>query len=112
MKSDEIILSPNHGLNPSISKCPICHKEIGIILFGKMKNDIAAPHYVECELCDDCRKEYTIIHEVDEFDGKVQYTGRIVYYKRKFITEELRNYNDVAMNSDEFEQLIKQCNEY
>lgn len=41
--SKNIIFSEKHGVNPSITVCPICGKEIGIALLGKLKRDEEAP---------------------------------------------------------------------
>lgn len=41
--SKNIILSEKHEVNPSITVCPICGKEIGIALLGKLKGDEEAP---------------------------------------------------------------------
>ena len=49
-----ITLSKKHGLNPSITVCPICGKEIGIALLGKLKGDEEAPRKIIGDLCDDC----------------------------------------------------------
>lgn len=37
--SKNIRLSEKHGVNPSIIVCPICDKETGIALLGKLKGD-------------------------------------------------------------------------
>ena len=50
-----VTLSKKHGLNPSITVCPICGKEIGIALLGKLKGDEEAPRKIIGDLCDDCR---------------------------------------------------------
>lgn len=52
--SKNIILSEKHGVNPSITVCPICDKEIGIALLGKLKGDKKAPRKIIGDLCDDC----------------------------------------------------------
>mgnify|MGYP007003721021 FL=1 len=49
-----VTLSKKHGLNPSITVCPICGKEIGIALLGKLKEDEEAPRKIIEDLCDDC----------------------------------------------------------
>ena len=54
-KDKGITVSPKHGLNPSITHCEICGKEIGIALFGKLKDDAEAPKDVAMGLCDDCQ---------------------------------------------------------
>lgn len=50
-----IILSEKHGVNPSITVCPICGKEIGIALLGKLKGDKEAPRYIQGDICDECK---------------------------------------------------------
>lgn len=52
--SKNIILSEKHGVNSSITVCPICGKEIGIALLGKLKGDEEAPRKIIGDLCDDC----------------------------------------------------------
>ena len=81
---ESIALSPKHGVNPSVTHCECCGKEIGIALFGKMKDDAEAPRDVAMGLCDDCKKVIDanglIIIEVrDGESGNNPYrTGRIV----------------------------------
>ena len=82
MKS--IKLSPKHGVNPSVTHCECCGKEIGIAMFGKLKGDEEAPRDVYMGLCDDCQKVVDadglmIIEVRDGETGKNPYrTGRIV----------------------------------
>lgn len=52
--SKNIRLSKKHGVNPSITICPICNKEIGVALLGKLKGDEEAPRKIIGDLCDDC----------------------------------------------------------
>ncbi len=52
--SKNIILSEKHGVNPSITICPICGKETGIALLGKLKGDEKAPMRMLSDPCDDC----------------------------------------------------------
>lgn len=51
----DIILSEKHGVNPSITVCPICGKEIDIALLGKLKEDEEAPRYIQGDICDECK---------------------------------------------------------
>lgn len=84
MKKDRIILSPKHGVNPSVTHCECCGKEIGVALFGKLKGDAEAPRDVAMGLCNDCQKvvdaQGLLIIEVrDGETGNNPYrTGRIV----------------------------------
>ena len=83
-KNDSILLSPKHGVNPSITHCECCGKEIGIALLGKLKGDAEAPKDIAMGFCDDCQKvidqEGLMVIEVkDGESGKNPYrTGRLV----------------------------------
>lgn len=52
--SKGIRISEKHGVNPSITICPICDKETGIALLGKLKGDKEAPMRMLSDPCDDC----------------------------------------------------------
>lgn len=52
--SKGIRVSEKHGVNPSITICPICGKETGIALLGKLKGDEEAPMRMLSDPCDDC----------------------------------------------------------
>lgn len=83
-------LSKKHGLNPSITHCECCGKEIGIALFGKLKDDKEAPKDVFMGLCDDCQKVVdsggVMIIEVrdGEKSDNPYRTGRIVGLSKEF----------------------------
>lgn len=102
--SDEgIILSEKHGLNPSITHCECCGKEIGIALFGKLKDDVEAPRDIAMGLCDDCKKVIDsgglmIIEVKDGESGKNPYrTGRIVGITKEAKEKMFKEYNDAPM---------------
>lgn len=89
-EKDSIILSPQHGLNPSILHCFICDKELGIVLLGKLKEDAEAPKDMyDGSLCEDCQKildsGYSFVLEVrDGESGNNPYrTGRYVAVKKE-----------------------------
>lgn len=77
MEEDNIPLSEKYGLNPSIEKCVLCNKDIGLILFGMLDGDIEAPKTC-ClgHLCDECKKNLEKYKEITflEIDNDV-YTG-------------------------------------
>lgn len=50
-----ITLSKEHGLNPSITVCPICGKEGAIALLGHLPKDAKAPRYIQGDICDECK---------------------------------------------------------
>lgn len=52
--SKGIRVSEKHGVNPSITICPICGKETGIALLGKLKEDKEAPMRMLSDPYDDC----------------------------------------------------------
>ena len=87
MKDKGITLSPKHGLNPSLLKCPICGKDTNeIALLGKLKDDAEAPRYMMSNNpCPDCQEHLDkgdrILIEVKNGEtGPNPYrTGRILY---------------------------------
>lgn len=92
-RKDSIILSPKHGVNPSILHCQCCGKEYGIGLAGKLKGDAEAPKDVMYGFCDDCQKVIdqggVMIVEVADGEGeknpKNPYrTGRIVGCSKQY----------------------------
>lgn len=109
MEKDYITLSKKHGVNPSITHCECCGKEIGIAMFGRLKDDAEAPRDVYMGLCDDCQKvvdqKGLIILEVrDGESGSNPYrTGRMVG-----ITEEAKNrmFKDVGSSICYMEQTM------
>lgn len=89
--SDNIILSKKHGLNPSVTHCFCCGRDIGIALFGKLKDDIEAPRDIyDTEPCDDCEAAMKIGRIFIEVENvpintkkKPIRTGRIVGVKEE-----------------------------
>ena len=74
---DSILISPEYGLNPSLIVCPICGKDIGVALNGRIKNDEKAPKTVrDVQPCEKCisdlesykDKGFTVIVLFDEFE--------------------------------------------
>lgn len=97
---DSITLSPKHGLNPSILQCPICHKDMGIALCGKLKDDAEAPKYMDGGLCEDCRKKYITILEADE-----ELTGRYCFVKREAVDSKFSDAEKLLMRTEDFQAL-------
>ena len=116
MSKDSILLSPKHGVNPSITHCEICGKEIGIALLGKLKDDAEAPKDVAIGLCDDCQKvmdaEGVIVIEVrDGETGNNPYrTGRLVGmskdWKERVNIEHPVCYMEQSMFSELFDNIL------
>ena len=52
--SKSIRLSEKHGVNPSITICPVCYKDTGIAILGRLKGDNEAPRKIIGDVCDDC----------------------------------------------------------
>lgn len=128
MIKDNILLSPKHSLNPSITHCECCGKETGIALFGKLKGDTEAPMHVAIGLCDDCKKVIDadglmIIEIRDGESGKNPYrTGRIIGITKEAKEKTFKNisspicYMEESMFSPMFgkfcnKQTIKDSNE-
>ena len=55
-----ILLSERHGVNPSVEQCFTCMRDVGVVLFGRLKGDREAPHRVclgpNSEPCAECKK--------------------------------------------------------
>lgn len=104
--SKNIKISPKYGVNPSITVCPVCKKETGIALMGKMKGDVEAPKFTTGSLCDECSKTYVPIYEADPSKKKNNLTGRVVYVKRENVSETYRNREALFMPLSDFQQLL------
>ena len=68
-----IRVSEKHGVNPSLEQCFVCCKDVGVVLFGKLKGDAEAPRRVclgpNSEPCDECKgymEQGVILISVDE----------------------------------------------
>jgi hypothetical protein len=63
MGKDKIILSPEHGVNPTVPVCYYCGKEKNqVALLGKMEGDVKAPSrmVIDAEPCDECAEHMKI----------------------------------------------------
>ena len=102
--SKGITISPKYGLNPSIVICPVCKKDTSIALFGRLKGDIKAQKQVEGELCDECKKKYVTIIEV-ESETNIKSTGRRAYIPKEAINVECKD-GIALMIKDEFNKMF------
>ena len=98
--SKAIKLSPKHGLNCSIVVCPICKKDTSLALFGRLKDDAEAPKQIEGELCDECKKKYITVIEVESEANRIS-TGRRGYIPKEAISVSYK-YDTVLMTTEEF----------
>ena len=59
-KDKGILLSPKHGVNPTLLKCFWCGGDAGIALLGKLKGDAEAPRKIclNLEPCDACKAKF------------------------------------------------------
>lgn len=98
-----IKLSRKHGVNPSIDHCFVCGTDIGIVLFGRIKDDKEAPR--NCctgNLCKDCEEKLKTHVAVIEMKSKTnpERTGRVAFVSRKNII--IENINIAYMTQEEF----------
>lgn len=104
--SKGIRVSEKHGVNPSITICPICGKETGIALLGKLKGDKKAPMRMLSDLCDDCisklgnDKIYILAINDQEYGTK----GIII--KRSALNIPVKGYM-ALMKENEFDKVFK-----
>lgn len=90
MDKDGVILSPKHGVNPSVARCVCCGKDYGVALLGKLKDDAEAPREIYQGLCDTCQgvvdQGGVLIIEVKdgETSDNPYRTGRLVGCSKEF----------------------------
>lgn len=109
MSEESINLSEKHGVNPSITLCPICGKEFGIALFGKLQDDKEAPKYtISSTPCEDClKKAEDKIYIVEVDTKKNNLSGRCVLIPKEYIAEEKRSESLFFMDTVDFNQLLQ-----
>lgn len=115
--SSSILLSPKHGVNPSVLHCVCCGKDYGVALLGKLKGDKEAPRDIYQGLCDDCKgvidKGGVMIIEVknEESISKNPYrTGRIVGVSKDFKERNHIENPMVYMEESSFNQVFGNVN--
>jgi hypothetical protein len=55
----DITLSPNHGVNPSMLFCPVCGKDTGVALHGRLPGDKEAPKRTPDRVpCGPCKAQF------------------------------------------------------
>ena len=117
--SRTIRVSKQYGLNPSVEKCIVCGKEMGLVLFGTSykgadgKTAEAPREIYTGNLCDDCRKVIDnggvfIIEVLDGETGSHPYrTGRLVGIKREAAERLFKEVHPIAyMEKTSFEHLF------
>ncbi len=114
-------ISKQFGVNPSITHCECCGKEIGIALFGtswkdpKTKKTAEAPKAVAMGLCDDCKSVINqggvmIIEVRDGESGNNPYrTGRLVGCSKEFRERNNIQHPIVYMEQTLFSKLFNEA---
>lgn len=95
-----LTLSPKHGANCSVVICPICKKDTSLVMFGRLKGDAKAPMQVEGDLCDDCKKKYVTVIEVESETNRKP-TGRCVYVPVEDVKIQCKD-NIALMSTEDF----------
>lgn len=108
-KKNNITLSPKYGVNPSLLKCPICGKDMGVALMGKLKDDVEAPKEIKDGLCDDCKKKYVTLIEVESESNPIR-TGKRMFLLKECLKEELRNHEYLLVTSEMAKEIEEQMN--
>jgi hypothetical protein len=99
-----VLLSPKHGVNPSLDLCYYCLETKGIALLGHIKDDAEAPRQgifdrVPCDKCADLMRQGVMCISVrdGETDMENPYrTGKIAVIK----DEAIERMNDKKLVSD------------
>lgn len=105
MKEQEIPISEQHGINPSIMVCPICGKDYSIALLGKLENDEEAPkRMLGNDVCDACKEKNPgqayIVEIADNY-----LTGKYALVNKENIKEEYRDKTLFYVTTEEFNAL-------
>ena len=83
-----ILLSPKHGVNPSMGVCELCGKDTGeLLLLGRIEDDKEAPRFIAHGRCDECRKlgeEYVAILVCTSPCAR---TGECIWMRRSAFSE-------------------------
>ena len=107
MAKGDIILSKEHGVNPSIMVCPVCGKETGLALFGKLKDDAKAPMYVQGEPCDECQKKFDEGYiAVIAMKSKNERSDKYAFIPKDAIAIDIKG-NIAFMDEQEFNVIFK-----
>ena len=120
-----IRLSEKHGVNPSMEICFFCNEAKGIVLFGKLRNDIEAPrevliNYEPCDKCKEKFKDGVIVVAVTteqqhknqpsittHNDEELYPTGAYVVVKPKVFNNKYKAGSIVTMDKNLFQELFK-----
>ena len=76
----DILLDPEHGLNPSVYHCFYCHGEMGVALFGKLQGERAPQHTILDQntiSCSECGE----VHTRDIGDGSCRICGAPICFQ-------------------------------
>lgn len=98
-------LSKKYGLNPSMVIYPICGNELSIAICGYLKGDIEAPKILKAsEPCEDCKKVYITVVEVESETNRKP-TGRRVFVPKEVLKVESSN-GIVVTDRETFNKII------
>lgn len=124
--SKGLLVSPKHGVNPSMELCFWCGEVKGIALLGKLKGDAEAPkeivlNYEPCDKCKELFEQGILIVEVtttpmqqdklpfqhNPNEPPIYPTGRHLVLKPEALAEDARNHDKYMMLTKEFEELLQ-----
>lgn len=109
-------LSPKYGVNPSITHCFVCGKEVGLALLGRLKGDKEAPKDItdssilcpECEALVKAGNHFIIEAKDGQTGNNPERTGRYVCVKKgsiPAITHPI-NFMEASLFSKLFNQFL------
>jgi hypothetical protein len=103
----QIPLSPKHGVNPSLLVCPVCGKDSGVALCGRLPQDAEAPHRMldqsPCPTCEGLLSTNILFHIIA--DSTPERTPNPPILTSAFVPEETAL---AALNSEEIRASVKQ----
>lgn len=119
----DIILSPKHGVNPTIPICFFCGEQKNIlVLLGKLKNDEEAPRnmvidYEPCAKCKELWNSGVVLIEVTNYPNTINQpeiqenaypTGRFVVANSEALDGEWHAGQIALMSHKDFNLLLRE----
>lgn len=86
---NRLLLSKEHGLNPSLLQCPLCGAGTSVALHGRLYGDAEAPRRMfdagPCAQCEEHMKLGVLLIEVEDYGADRRATGRLSVVRPEYL---------------------------
>jgi len=123
-----MLISKEHGLNPSLGICFYCGRDNGeILLMGKLKGDVEAPRksVSSYEVCEQCKKDLEaddhliaiVVSNIQKFDSQPEIapdyypTGDLISLRYEILDEKFKGQKISLMTTEDYAELQKKMQE-